>query len=598
MTEHIPDFLAAPSLEGHKYGELSYSKKRFRINGEPILLEFAKRLFPGGRVRRGGGISFPGSFRTISDLNWLLLRFPLEVKCKEYDKWRCAAVERHRRRADGQDQRRTTPPPNFLGKLYPYQEVAVSFLTTNRRALLGDGMGLGKTWSTLGAAATVGSFPVLVVCQTHVQLQWQRVIGALFNIAGGEQLGFYDSPFDLACRRGAKIAPLLKGQKPYQIPQTPFSIIHYGLLQWWGEHLRDRGYPVVIFDEIQELRHTGTQKYSEASLLSEAAEYAWAASGTPVYGYGAEIWSVLNAVEFHCLGSFEAFSREWCTGFGEKIVENPKALNGQLVRDGYLLRRKADDVAIELPKVVRHIQDVDHDRALFDELIESARSKADAYKLASFTARGRLSRDIERESRQAAGVSKANFVADFVAALIESGERPLVYAWHHAVHDILRERLQNYNPAVISGRETMAAKAKNLRRYIDGKTDLVVLSLRSAAGLDGLQHRATCCVFAELDWSPACHSQCETRIARIGVDKTMEEVPSYYCVARNGYDEIMIDVLGLKKSQFAGLMGDEPEDHKEAEEAERRAQHRIQRLIEKLKRGATNGSESSKNQEG
>jgi SNF2 family DNA or RNA helicase len=599
VSKSVPDFLQPPSFEGHKYGELTYKNNRFRIAGEPILLEFAKRVFPGARVYKRKSISFPGSFRIISDLNWLMMRFPVEVKCKEYETTRAAAVDRYLRRANGEDRKRTVPPAGFLGKLYPYQEVAVSFLATNRRAILGDGMGLGKTWSALGAAATVAEYPVLVVCQTHVQLQWQRVIGALFNMHGGEQLGFYDSAFELACRRGTKIAPILKGQKPYKIPETPFSITHYGLLQWWGEALRERGYSVVIFDEIQELRHIGTQKYSQASLLSDDATYVWGLSGTPVYGYGSEIWSVLNAVEFHCLGSQEAFTREWCTGYGEKIVENPQALNGQLVREGYMLRRKAEDVSIELPKVVRHVQDVDHDRALFDDLIGNARAMADSYKLASFTAKGQISRDIERESRLASGISKANFVADFVAALLESGERPLVYAWHHRVHDILRERLQTYWPASITGRETASAKAKNLQRYIDGKTNLVILSLRSAAGLDGLQHRATCCVFAELDWSPAVHGQAETRIARIGVDKLVEEVPSYYCVARNGYDEVMIDVLGVKTSQFVGLMGDEPEDREEAQAAEERAQRRIQKLIDRLKhQGGSSESQSAANQEG
>jgi len=429
----------------------------------------------------------------------------------------------------------------------------------------------------------VKSYPVLVVCQTHVQRQWQRVIGALYDLPCTEQFGLYDTPFEIARRRGEMLAPILRTQTPYRIPETPFSIVHYGLLAWWGEKLLERKYPIVIFDEVQELRHTGTKKYSQASLLSSEADYVWGLSGTPVYGYGAEIWAVSNAIEFHYLGSEDVFTREWCTGYGEKIVENPMALHDQLTREGFLLRRKADDVAGNLPKVVRHIQDIDHDRDLYDSLINAARGKANSYNLASFTEKGKLARDIERDTRRAAGVSKAGYVADFVAALIESGERPLVYAWHHDVHDILRERLSSYRPSVITGRESEAKKAENLQCYIDGKTDLVVLSLRSAAGLDGLQHRATCCVFAELDWSPAIHGQAETRIARIGVDKTVQEVPSYYCVARNGYDEVMLDVLGLKTSQFIGLMGDEPEDYEEKQKAEKRAKSRIQKLVDKLK---------------
>lgn len=44
----------------------------------------------------------------------------------------------------------------------------------------------------------------------------------------------------------------------------------------------------------------------------------------------------------------------------------------------------------------------------------------------------------------------------------------------------------------------------------------------------------------------------------------------------------MIDILGLKTSQFVGLMGDEPEDAKEQEESDERAKDRIKKLISSL----------------
>jgi SNF2 family DNA or RNA helicase len=578
----VPDFLrpASPPPGAHRYGKLTFDKDYFFIlTGESLLLEFAKRLFPGAKLIGRKSIQFRTSRREVSDLNWLLQRFPVEIQCDEFEEHRQEVVKQFNQRIAGDDHKRTTPPVEFVGKLYPYQEEAVSFLTINKRTLLADGMGLGKTWSSLGATATAGKYPVLIVCQTQVQKQWQRVIGALFNLPCKGQPGLFDSPFDTAVKRGQALAPILKGQTPYDIPDTPFTIIHYGLLSWWDNKLHDRGYPVVIYDEIQELRHTGSQKYSAASLRSSDAEYVWGLSGTPIFGYGIEIWSVMNAIEFHCLGSKEAFSREWCTGYHEKVVASPRTLNEYLVREGLMMRRKAEDVSVYLPKVARHIQDVEHDNELYERLISAARASASAYDQSDKETRFKLSGEIERNARRAAGVAKAPFVADFIAALMKGGERPLVYAWHHDVHDILQERLKEYSPAVINGRSD---KDANLKRYINGKTDLMMLSLRSAAGMDGLQHRATCCVFAELDWAPAVHSQAETRIARIGVDKTMGEIPSFYCVARTGYDEIMLDVLGLKTGQFVGLMGDEPEDLQEQKAAEQKAASRIRRLIDKL----------------
>jgi len=585
----VPDYLKEPTLEGHKYGKLVFSEKDnlFRLTGEALLLQYAKRIFPGARVTRGGGgfLEFHRTRREVADLNWLLMRFPVDVsQCKGVlEQARGEAIDQINRRISGADRRRTTPPADFLGDLYPFQETAVTFMATNRRCVLGDGMGLGKTWSGLAAAATANEYPTLIVCQTHVQKQWQRMIGMLFDLPGLKGARDMD-PFDLATKRGQALAPILKTQTPYRLPNTPFAIIHYGLISWWSKALLARRFKSVIFDEVQELRHTGTAKYSAASRMSESAENVWGLSGTPVYGYGQEIWSVMNAIDFHSLGSHEAFTREWCTGYGEKIVSDPKALNGHLAREGLLLRRRATDeeVAIDLPKVMRKVEDLNHDERLYDKLISKVRQQVRSYDSARFHIKGQLARSIERESRRATGVAKAAYVAEFIASLIESGERPLVYAWHHDVHDIYQGRLKEYNPAIFTGKQSVAQKDASLKKYMNGDTPLALLSLRSAAGLDGLQYRASMCVFGELDWSPAIHSQCETRIARIGVDKTLVDVPSYYCVTSVGHDEMMLDVLGVKTGQFVGLMGDEPESYEEKKAAEERAVRRIDLLVEKL----------------
>jgi len=588
----VPDYLKEPSLDGHCYGTLEYdtSDRMFQLVGEPILLEFAKRVFPGAKVHhRDKMLEFSSSRREVADLNWLLMRYPVNIdQCRwVLESSRDEEIKRINKRITGDDLLKTTPPSNFLGKLYPYQESGVTYMAGNKRCLLADGMGLGKTWTGLAAAATAGKYPILVVCQTHVQEQWQRMIGMLFEMKG---LTWQDdmliSDFERWERRGRALAPVLKSQTATAIPSTPFAIIHYGLLQWWEEEILEREFKTIIFDEIQELRHIGTQKYSSASLVSSRAENVFGMSGTPVFGYGVEIWSVMNAIDFHCLGSREAFTREWCSGYGEDIVTDPQALHGHLTREGLMLRRRAtdDDVALNLPRVDRHVQDLNHDSELYDSLIKVALIKADGYHEASFTAKGRLARDIERESRKATGVAKAEYVAAFVRGLLEAGEKPLVYAWHHAVHDILREELKDFKPVFFTGKETVKKKKKGLKSFMEGETDIAILSLRSAAGLDGLQHRATVCVFAELDWSPAVFAQCETRIARIGVNETVENVPSYYCVSNIGHDEVMLDVLGVKTGQFVGIMGDEPDTQKEQHEAEKRAQKRIEQLVKKLQK--------------
>jgi len=587
-VSYTPDHLVVPSLAGHRYGTLVYDEdnRRFCIAGEPAMMEAARRLFPGANVNRKY-LAFHNTRRVAEDLNWFLLRYPLDVQCDDaLATARAVAIEHAVRRSTNADISAVRPPSEFVGKLFPYQEEGVGFLLANERTILADGMGLGKTWTALAAAAALGKYPVLVVVQTQVQRQWQRMIGALFDMPGTEPQREGESDWKFAKRRGAVLAPILRTTTPYEIPKTPFAIIHYGLLAPWKNALLKHGFPVTIFDEVQELRHTGTGKYSAASLLSSDSTSVWGLSGTPIYGYGTEIWSVTNALDFNCLGSAEAFSREWCTGYGNKVVAQPDVLGDYLRREGLLLRRRWTEVRPQMPRVVRHVQDLEHDEGLHAKMMEAAVEQARGYKGLEWFNRGRVARDIDRRSRHAAGVCKAPAVAAFVASLIAAGERPLVFAWHHDVHDILIDKLADFKISVLTGRETEKQKDAALDRFIDGDALVADLSLRTAAGLDGLQTRATCSVMAELDWAPAVHGQCETRIARVGAPDDMTEVQSYYCVSNTGYDQVMMDVLGLKSAQFHGIVGDEPETAEERKDQAEAVARRILTLIERLSGGA------------
>jgi SNF2 family DNA or RNA helicase len=104
--------------------------------------------------------------------------------------------------------------------------------------------------------------------------------------------------------------------------------------------------------------------------------------------------------------------------------------------------------------------------------------------------------------------------------------------------------------------------------------------LRAGAGLN-LQ-KANCVVFGELDWSPAVHSQCEDRAHRIGQD---DSVLCYYLVAEEGTDETIQEFLGLKVSQFVGIMGDKAETEEDKMLAQAKATEHMNKIVEKLKGG-------------
>ena len=125
----------------------------------------------------------------------------------------------------------------------------------------------------------------------------------------------------------------------------------------------------------------------------------------------------------------------------------------------------------------------------------------------------------------------------------------------------------------------MGQKEEAVARFMEGKTNLCVISLRAASGLN-LQ-RASCVVFGELDWSPAVHSQAEDRAHRMG---QKDSILCYYLVAPQGSDRDMQDALGLKVSQFVALMGDQTPQLSGVQGAQMAAKVHIERMLERYEK--------------
>ncbi len=567
----MPAYLRDQPVGVRTYGTLSYNRraKCWTIKGEPCVTELAKRLFPGCDGHGRGEARFTAHRRIIGDLNWLMLRYPLEIAERDQDRWEQAlenAREWAARRAQADAMPEIAQPPAayFTGELMPFQQKGLAYLLANERALLADEMGLGKTVQAIALLAATRQLPVLIVVPPHLLRNWRRELERFFVLPDGMRLH------------------IIKGLTPYPLPEAEVYLVHYLVLRGWKDVLPNLGFRTLLFDEIQELRRAGTEKYSAASLLSSACERVIGLSGTPIYNRGGEIWNVVNILDFHFLGSWESFSREWCDGYGRGVVLHPDVLGEYLRHEGMMLRRTKTDVLPELPPKRRLVQEIDADDALYERMTREVLEKLRVLRrdeTLTASKRAILEEQVSQEERQATGLAKAGYVAAFVRALLEGGERVLLFAHHHAVMDAYERELRAFTPVFITGRETDEQKDRSARMFMDGRTDLCCISLRSAAGLN-LQ-RATCVVFGELDWSPAVHSQAEDRAHRIGQE---DSLLCYYLVSPAGSDRDMQEALGLKVSQFLALMGDLPTPTSEMLAQENAARAHVRRLMDRHQR--------------
>jgi hypothetical protein len=281
-------------------------------------------------------------------------------------------------------------------------------------------------------------------------------------------------------------------------------------------------------------------------------------SATPIYNYGGEFHNVFEAVRPGALGSWGEFSEEWCGARVSKSsrpkIKDPKAFGSYLRDQCLMIRRTRAEVGRELPSLqnVAHYIDCDADTI---QQIESKATELARVILATHGdnergAKMRASEELSNLARQATGIAKAPYVAEFVRMLLEQGEPVVLYGWHRECYAIWNSRLAAYHPVMYTGSESEVQKNKAKEAFLKQETNLLVMSLRSGAGLDGLQQRCRTVVYGELDWSPAVHDQCSGRVHR---DGQKDPVVAYYLIAEDGSDPIVADVLGVKRGQIVGV---------------------------------------------
>lgn len=140
------------------------------------------------------------------------------------------------------------------------------------------------------------------------------------------------------------------------------------------------------------------------------------------------------------------------------------------------------------------------------------------------------------------------------------------------VYDMWLERLGNLNPVMYTGTESPKEKRAAKEAFVEGDARLFILSLRSGAGLDGLQQVSNDVVFGELDWSPQVHKQVIGRLRR---PPNQNVVNAHYLHADGGADPGILEMLGVKADQARGIV-----DPGQEAPAQTRNESRIRKLAE------------------
>ena len=525
-----------------------YTSLVWKIDALPHVVMRLKRIFPRLETSRKGTLILHDTFETAREIEWVLGMYPLDMD-PDVAAYLTKQADQYRARAqaiddilggNGGQMSLVLTDPGMTPR--PYQEEFVQLLAVVKRIILGDATGVGKTITSALGFALPDALPAAIAMPTHLPAQWGRKMAELWpDLASHTVIG--TRPYELSGRAG-----------PGRYPDILF--VPYSRLGGWAPALAGQ-VKSVIFEEVQELR-TGrfTQKGQGAAQIANGANYVTGQSATPAYNYGSEFWNIIDIIKPGALGSRDEFLREW--GADKERVSDPAAFGTYLRSAGLMLARSRKDVALDMDPVVPEVMPIGTPPGLVESI------DPDISDLASQIVAGQFSREerlllggqLSWKLRRATGIAKAPLVADAVRLLLESEDKVVLYGWHRDVYDIWLKRLKDFNPVMVTGSETPAEKDASVQAFMTptgkpGSSRLLIVSLRSGSGIDGLQEVCSALAFGELDWSPKVHTQAIERIDRPG---QTSPVLAVYFVCDDGSDPVIAEVLGLKAQNTDPIM--------------------------------------------
>ena len=416
-------------------------------------------------------------------------------------------------------------PPGLT--LFSHQQEGIGFainrLRTNRGAMFGDVMGLGKTVETIVTANAMGPGRILVVCPASVLFTWRREIWkwqtlglpVLLVQAGRDVMTNHD-----LIRWGANC----------------WYIINYDILRDYPEIKSGKSWDLLILDESHKLKNPEAIRtqhvFGSDTLAPIPTEKVLLLTGTPMINYVHDLYTQLHCLDPDTWPSFEQFVADQYFP-GHKIIAPSQVIGAE--RNLEQLRQQLTAVMIRRPKSVldlppktREIVEVeivdnefwsmlDRQRKSLIRLQRELMMLVDAP--ATATTRAEI-RDLDAKIsalsscvRRQVGMNKLPAVIEYLKG---STGKTLVFAYHRNVIERLMEALADQGVSGFTGSSSLRDRDRAAEKFQDDPNCQFFIGNIEAAGQGITLTAARHVVFAEPDWRGTYLEQAEDRAHRIG----------------------------------------------------------------------------------
>ncbi len=473
-----------------------------------------------------------------------------------------AALEETLRKLRAPESLASADPPGLRAQLRHYQQTGVSWLALvtglGLGACLADDMGLGKTVQVIGLLLYRKS-----IRTTHEPNRTKSsllVVPASLLANWKAELDRFAPTLSFLIVHSSENTTNKRQIDERDIHSFDLLITTYGMLSR-TEWLRHRDWDLVILDEAQAIKNSGTRQSRTVKELKAAARVAM--TGTPVENRLSDLWSLFDFLNPGLLGGAKTFS-----GLVKQMDASSSYQPLRTLVGPYILRRLKTDkkVIADLPEKVEMSAFCTLSRpqaALYEQAV---RDLAERLKDADGMQRRGLVltqlmklKQICNHPDQVAGTGdyspglsgKFQRLGALCEELAERQEKALVFTQFREITGPLAQFLQGVfgrTGLVLHGGTAVSQRQRLVENFQrDDGPPFFVLSLK--AGGTGLNLTAAAQVIHfDRWWNPAVENQATDRAFRIGQKRNVL-VHKFVC---RGTIEEKIDTMLAEKSSLAG----------------------------------------------
>jgi SNF2 family DNA or RNA helicase len=376
-------------------------------------------------------------------------------------------------------------------------------------------MGLGKTFSSLGAVKKAELYPCVIICPKALKTNWYREIKKIDHY---KTISIIDS-------------------STKKIVDSDYIIINYDLKKTIKKLPIARS---VILDEIHYLKNYKAQrtKAVQEYVKTSLATHVIGLSGTPILNKGTEILTIVNTIHNGMLDHWR-FLNTYCYqgDFGGYFVRKDKVKEiYEFLSRRIMIRHTKDE--LNLPFKLRIPVALSRPKGYNDKLRELYGHYTNAQMMA-----------ILQVLRKWLALKKSENIISYTKSLVEDyNQKTIVFCNHIEVADHLAKELKSN---VLHSQIDSATRQQVLDNFETNPNSMILVSTIGVGGQGLNLTHAKNVVFADFSYSPAHMKQAEDRIHRIGQTK---RTYIHFLYAVDTIDEDLVDKLTIKQELLNGII--------------------------------------------